>query len=71
MRKMETTYLKQMVEFAKESKENLNIRKEIILDENTTNEQLGTIIRQMYKAKVDSADETIESLTEKIKEYEK
>ena len=71
MRKMETTYLKQMVGFAKESKENLNIRKEIILDENTTNEQLGTIIRQMYKAKVDSADETIESLTEKIKEYEK
>jgi hypothetical protein len=71
MRKPETTYLKQMVEFAKESKENLNIRKEIILDENTTNEQLGTIIRQMYKAKVDSADETIESLTEKIKEYEK
>ncbi len=60
-----------MVGFAKESKENLNIRKEIILDKNTTNEQLGTIIRQMYKAKVDSADETIESLTEKIKEYEK
>ena len=71
MRKPETTYLKQMVVFAKESKENLNIRKEIILDENTTNEQLGTIIRQMYKAKVDSADETIERLTDKIKEYEK
>lgn len=71
MRKMETTYLKQMVGFAKESKENLNIRKEIILDENTTNEQLGTIIRQMYKAKVDSADETIERLKDKIKEYEK
>ena len=71
MRKMETTYLKQMVGFAKESKENLNIRKEIILDENTTNEQLGTIIRQMYKAKVSEANETIERLTEKIKEYEK
>ena len=68
---METTYLKQMVGFAKESKENLNIRKEIILDENTTNEQLGSIIRQMYKAKVDSEDETIERLTDKIKEYEK
>jgi len=68
---METTYLKQMVEMAKESKDNLNIRKEIILDENTTNEQLGTIVRQMYKAKVDSADETIQKVTEKIKEYEK
>ena len=71
MRKPETTYLKQMVEMAKESKDNLNIRKEIILDENTTNEQLGTIVRQMYKAKVDSADETIQKVTEKIKEYEK
>ena len=71
MRKIDTTYLKQIIQMAEESKENLNIRKEIILDENTTNEQLGTIIRQMYKAKVDSADETIERLTEKIKEYEK
>lgn len=71
MRKMETTYLKQMVEMAKESKENLNIRKEIIIDESVSNEKLGEIIRQMYKAKVDSADETIERVTEKIKEYEK
>jgi len=71
MRKMETTYLKQMIGFAKESKENLNIRKEIIIDENTTNEQLGMFIRQMYRAKVDDADETIKRLTEKINEYEK
>jgi hypothetical protein len=71
MRKMETTYLKQMIGFAKESKENLNIRKEIIIDENTTNEQLGMFIRQMYRAKVDEADETIKRLTEKINEYEK
>ncbi len=68
---METTYLKQMIGFAKESKENLNIRKEIIIDENTTNEQLGMFIRQMYRAKVDEADETIKRLTEKINEYEK
>ncbi len=68
---MEKQYAKQIIEWAEEAKQSLNIRKEIILDENTTNEQLGTIIRQMYKAKVDSADETIESLTEKIKEYEK
>jgi len=71
MKKMETTYLKQMIGFAKDSKENLNIRKEIIIDENTTNEQLGMFIRQMYRAKVDEADETIKRLTEKINEYEK
>ena len=71
MRKMETTYLKQMITFAKDSKENLNIRKEIIIDENTTNEQLGMFIRQMYRAKVDEANETIKRLTEKINEYEK
>jgi len=68
---METIYLKQMVGFAKESKENLNIRKEIILDDDTTDEQLGSIIRMMYRAKVSEANETIERLTEKIKEYEK
>ncbi len=28
-------------------------------------------IRQMYRAKVDEADETIKRLTEKINEYEK
>jgi hypothetical protein len=60
-----------MIGFAKDSKENLNIRKEIIIDENTTNEQLGMFIRQMYRAKVDEADETIKRLTEKINEYEK
>ena len=56
---------------AKESKENLNIRKEIILDDDTTDEQLGTIIRQMYRAKVSESNETIERITNKIKEYEK
>ncbi len=40
-------------------------------NENTTNEQLGMFIRQMYRAKVDEADETIKRLTEKINEYEK
>ena len=71
MRKMETTYLKQIVQMAEESKENLNIRKEIIIDKDVTNEQLGQIIRQMYKAKVDEANETIKRVTEKINEYEK
>ena len=71
MRKMETTYLKQIIEMAKESKENLNIRKEIIMDDDTTDEQLGTIIRMMYRAKVSEADETIKRIMEKINEYEK
>ena len=70
MRKMDTTYLKQIVTMAEESKENLNIRKEIILDDDTTDEQLGTIIRQMYRAKVSEANETIKRVTEKIKENE-
>jgi len=68
---METTYLKQIIEMAKESKENLNIRKEIIMDDDTTDEQLGTIIRMMYRAKVSEADETIKRIMEKINEYEK
>jgi len=68
---METTYLKQMIGFAKDSKENLNIRKEIIMDDDTTDEQLGIFIRQMYRAKVSEANETIKRLTEKINEYEK
>ena len=70
MRKMDTTYLKQIIEMANASKENLNIRKEIILDDDTTDEQLGTIIRQMYRAKVSEANETIKRVTEKIKENE-
>jgi hypothetical protein len=68
---METNYLKQIVQFAKESKESLNIRKEIIMDDDTTDEQLGTIIRMMYRSKVSEANETIKNITNKIKEYEK
>ena len=71
MRKMDTTYLKQIVKMAEESKENLNIRKEIILDDDTTDEQLGNIIRMMYRAKVSEANETIKRTKEKIKDYEK
>jgi hypothetical protein len=71
MRKMDTTYLKQIIQMAEESKENLNIRKEIIMDIHTTDEQLGMFIRQMYKAKVSEANETIKKTKEKIKEYEK
>ena len=69
MRKIDTTYLKQIIQMAEESKENLNIRKEIILDDDTTDEQLGTIIRMMYRAKVSEANETIKRTKEKIKDY--
>lgn len=70
MRKVDTTYLKQIIKMAEESKENLNIRKEIIIDDDTTDEQLGTFIRMMYRAKVSDANETIKKTKEKIKDYE-
>jgi hypothetical protein len=38
----------------------LTIRKEIIIDENITNEKLGEIVRMMYKAKIDAENESIE-----------
>ena len=57
---MEKQYAKQIIEWAEEAKQTLNIRKEIILDENTTDLQLGFIVRQMYKAKVEAQNETIE-----------
>ncbi len=64
---MEKQYAKQIIEWAEEAKQYLTIRKEIILDENTTDQQLGEIIRQMYKAKVDSQTETIERTKQNTK----
>jgi hypothetical protein len=52
-------YQKQIVEMATESKETLIVRKEIIIDTNITDSQLGSIIRKMYRAKCESADEHI------------
>lgn len=57
---MEKQYAKQIIEWSENSKQSLNIRKEIILDDNTTDEQLGMIVRMMYTAKVEAEDETIE-----------
>ena len=57
---MKKHYANQIIEWAEEAKQYLTIRKEIILDENTTDQQLGQIIRQMYNAKVVSQNETIE-----------
>jgi hypothetical protein len=56
---MDKRYAKQIIEWAEEAKETLTIRKEIIIDNSVNNEQLGIIIRQMYKAKVEAQDEQI------------
>jgi hypothetical protein len=64
---MKEQYAKQIIEWAEEAKQYLTIRKEIILDENTTDQQLGSIIRQMYNAKVVSQNETIENTKQNTK----
>lgn len=64
---MKKEYAKQIIEWAEEAKQYLTIRKEIILDETTTNEQLGSIIRQMYNAKVQTQNETIENTKQNTK----
>jgi hypothetical protein len=56
---IEKHYAKQIIEWAEDAKETLTIRKEIIIDENVTDEKLGNIIRMMYKAKVETQNETI------------
>jgi hypothetical protein len=64
---MEKRYAKQIIEWAEEAKETLTIRKEIIMDDDTTDEQLGMIIRMMYRAKVESQNETIKRTKQNIK----
>ena len=56
---MDKRYAKQIIDWAEEAKETLTIRKEIIIDESVTDEKLGNIIRMMYKAKVETQNETI------------
>jgi hypothetical protein len=56
---MKEQYARQIIQWAEEAKETLTIRKEIIMDDDTTDEQLGTIIRMMYRAKVQTQNETI------------
>jgi hypothetical protein len=55
-------YQKQIIEMATESKETLTVRKEIIIDTEITDSQLGSIIRKMYRAKCEAADEHIEHI---------
>ena len=64
---MDKQYAKQIIQWAEEASQYLTIRKEIILDETTTNEQLGSIIRQMYKSKVETQNETIENTKQNTK----
>jgi hypothetical protein len=56
---MDKRYAKQIIEWAEDAKEILTVRKEIIMDDDVTDEQLGTIIRMMYRAKVEIQNETI------------
>jgi len=56
---MDKRYAKQIIEWAEEAKEILTVRKEIIMDDDVTDEQLGNIIRMMYNAKVETQNETI------------
>lgn len=57
---MEKHYAKEIIKWAEEAKETLTVRKEIILDDDLTDEQLGAIIRVMYRAKVRAQNESIE-----------
>ena len=63
---MDKRYAKQIIEWAEEVKETLTIRKEIIIDESVTDEKLGNIIRMMYKAKVETQNETITKTKENL-----
>ena len=64
---MKKEYAKQIIECAEEAKQILTIRKEIIIDETINDNELGKIVRQMYKAKVDAQNETIKRTKENIK----
>ena len=63
---MDKRYAKQIIEWAEEAKETLTVRKEIIMDDDVTDEQLGTIIRMMYRAKVQAQNETITKTKENL-----
>lgn len=57
---MEKIYAQRMIEWSEQAKETLTVRKEIIIDDSITDEQLGIIIRQMYSAKVEAENESID-----------
>ena len=57
---MEKRYAKEIISWAEDAKQTLTIRKEIILDDDLTDEQLGAIVRIMYRAKARAENESIE-----------
>jgi len=61
---MEKRYAKEIIQWAEEAKETLTVRKEIIIDDDLTDEQLGAIIRVMYRAKERAQNETIKRTKE-------
>ena len=61
---MEKRYAREIINWAEEAKETLTIRKEIILDDDVTDEQLGAIVRIMYRAKERAQNETIKKTKE-------
>ena len=63
---MDKGYAKQIIGWAEDAKETLTIRKEIIMDDDTTDEQLGMIIRMMYRAKVEAQNESIKRTKENL-----
>ena len=56
---MEKRYAREIINWAEEAKQTLTIRKEIILDDEVADEQLGAIVRIMYRAKERAQNETI------------
>jgi len=61
---MDKRYAKQIIEWAEDAKETLTIRKEIIIDDDITDEQLGDIVRIMYRAKERAQNEIIKHTNE-------
>jgi hypothetical protein len=57
---MEKRYAREIINWAEDAKQTLTIRKEIILDDDLTDEQLGAIVRIMYRAKARAENESIE-----------
>ena len=63
---MDKRYAKQIIEWAEEAKQILTVRKEIIMDDDVTDAELGSIIRMMYRAKVETQNETITKTKENL-----
>jgi hypothetical protein len=63
---MEKRYAQEIINWAEDAKQTLTIRKEIILDDDLTDEQLGAIVRIMYRAKARAENESIKHAKQNI-----